>query len=112
LQILLISSLGIVPKITEDYVCSIINTEEKEKLRYGRIWLKRMIKHAIRRSFEFYIKAGNKISNLDQVATVNEDIVKLDSSINMNHWALNEKRGYDAKIKEKIDAEKARIVEK
>jgi hypothetical protein len=58
---IIISSLGIVPKTTEDDVCSIINTEKKEKLRYGRIWLKRMVNQAIGESFECYINAGNEI---------------------------------------------------
>jgi hypothetical protein len=48
----IISSLGIVPKATEDDVCSIISSEKKDKLRYGRMWLKRMINQAIRGSFE------------------------------------------------------------
>jgi hypothetical protein len=62
-----------------------------------------MVNQDIRGSFECYINASNEITNLDHVAEVNEDIVNLDSAINMNLWALNEEKGYDSKIKEKID---------
>jgi hypothetical protein len=48
-----------------------------------------MVNQAIRGSFECYINTGNEISTLDHVAEANEDIVNLDSSINMNLWALN-----------------------
>jgi hypothetical protein len=80
----IISNLGIVPDVMENVICSLIDVSKKEKLRYGRMWLKRMVNQAIRGSFECYINTGNEITNLDHVAEVNDDIVNLDSPINMN----------------------------
>jgi hypothetical protein len=51
----IISNLGVVPKATELDVCGIVSSSEKEKSRYGRIWLKIMVSQAIRGSFECYI---------------------------------------------------------
>jgi hypothetical protein len=71
-----------------------------------------MVKQAIRGSFKCYINIGKEKSNFDHIEEVNEDIVNLDSLINMKLQALNEEMGYDAKIKEKIDVGKARILGK
>jgi hypothetical protein len=104
----IISNLGIVPKATEADVCGIVSSNEKEKSRYGRMWLKRMVNQAVRGSFECYISAGKDITELDHVAEVNYDITNLDNSVNMNLWALNEEMGYDARVKERIDVNKVR----
>lgn len=80
----IISKLGIIPKATEVDVCSIISADKKTKLRYGRMWLKRTINQAIRGSIECYIKAGKKIMELDHGVEVNDNIINLDNSINMN----------------------------
>jgi hypothetical protein len=58
----IISSLGILPKATEDDVCSIVSSDKKEKLRYGRIWLKRMINQAIKGSFECNVNTDKVIA--------------------------------------------------
>jgi hypothetical protein len=94
-----ISSLGIVPKPIEDDNCNIVSSDKKEKLRYGRMWLKRMINQAIRGSFECYVNADKVVAGLDHVTEVNEDITNLNDSINMNLWALNEEMGFDLKLK-------------
>jgi hypothetical protein len=74
------------PKTTEDDVCSIVNSDKKEKLRYGRMWLKRMINQAIRGSFECDVNAEKVVTGLDLIAEVNEDITNKDDSINLNLW--------------------------
>jgi hypothetical protein len=43
---------------------------------------------------------------------VNDDITNLGSSINMNLCALNEEMGYDVKIKEKVEANGKKLVNK
>jgi hypothetical protein len=40
-------------------------------------------------SFECNLNAGKEVTSKDHVAEVNEDIVNLDSSVNMNLWNLN-----------------------
>jgi hypothetical protein len=80
----IISNLGIVPEATEADVCAIISSNNKEKGRYRRMWLKRMINQAIRGSFECYINASKDITELDHIAEVNYDITNLDNSVNMN----------------------------
>jgi hypothetical protein len=107
-----ISNLGIVPKETERGLYSLIDSDKKERLRYGRMWIKRMINQAIRESFECYVNAGKEITSLDHVAKVDDGIANLDSSINMNLWALNEEMGYDMKIKEKIEANGKKLVKR
>jgi hypothetical protein len=87
-----------------------IDSDKKERLRYGRMWIKRMINQAIRGSFECYINAWKEITSLDHVAEVNDDITNLDSSINMNLWALNEEMEYDMKIKEKVETNGKKLV--
>jgi hypothetical protein len=87
-------NLDIVPKETERYMCSLIDSDKKERLRYGRMWIKRMNNQAIRGSFECYINAGKEIISLDHAAEVNDDIMNLNSSINMNHCAPNEEMRY------------------
>jgi hypothetical protein len=42
------------------------------------------------------------------VVEVNEEIVNMDRSVNMNLWALNEKMGSEASIKEYADINKAK----
>jgi hypothetical protein len=93
---------SIVPKETERDMLSLIDSDKKEILRYGRIWIKRMINQVIRESFECYIKTGKEITSLDHIAEVNDDIANLNSSINMNLLTLNEEMRYDKKIKEKV----------
>jgi hypothetical protein len=100
-KLLIISNLGIVPKFTEDDVCSIISSDKNERLRYGRMWLKRMINQAIRGSFECYVNV-DKVADLDHVTEVNEDITNLNDSINVNLYALNEEIGFDLKFREKL----------
>jgi hypothetical protein len=51
------------------------------------MWLKRMISQIIRGSFECIINTGKEITELDHVAEVNEEIVNLDCSVNMNLWS-------------------------
>jgi hypothetical protein len=48
----IISNLGIVSKSTEADVCGIVSSSDKEKSRYGRMWLQRMVNQEIRGSFE------------------------------------------------------------
>jgi hypothetical protein len=79
-----ISNLGVISKNTEEDVCSIVSANAKEKQRYGRMWLKRMIHQVVRGFFECYINAGREITKLDHVAEVNYDITNLDNSVNMN----------------------------
>jgi hypothetical protein len=55
------------------------------------------------------LNPGKEVINIDHVAEVNKDIVSLDSSVNMNLWALNEEMGYDVKTKEKIPVEEKRV---
>jgi hypothetical protein len=102
--------MGIVSKATEDDIYSIIDSDKKERLHYGRMWIKRMVNQAIRGSFECYINAGKDVTSLDHVAEINEDITNLDDSINMNLWALNEEMGFDMKIKEKVSVEGMKMV--
>jgi hypothetical protein len=104
----IISNLGVVPKATEKDVCEIVSSNEKEKSRYGRMWLKRMVNQAVRGFFECFISAGKDITELDHVAEVNYNITNLDNSVNMNLWTLNEEMGYDARVKERIDVNKVR----
>jgi ribosome-interacting GTPase 1 len=40
---IIISNLGVVPDTTVKDVCRIISDDEKEKVRYGKMWLKRMV---------------------------------------------------------------------
>jgi hypothetical protein len=42
------------------------------------------------------------------VVEVNDNIVNLDGSLNINLWALNDEMGYDARIKERVDVEKSK----
>jgi hypothetical protein len=100
-----ISSLGIVQKPTEDDVCSVFSSDKKEKLRYGRMWLKRMINQAVRGSFECDVNAEKIITGLDHIAEVNEDIINKDDSVNLNLCALNEEMDLDNKFKEKLQVE-------
>jgi hypothetical protein len=102
--------MGIIPKATDNDVCSFIDSDKKERLRYGRIWIKRMVNQAIRESFECYVNTGKDVTSLDHVAEINEDITNLDDCINMNLWALNEKMGFDKKIKEKVSVEGRKMV--
>jgi hypothetical protein len=44
---------------------------------------------AIRGSFECYLNAGKEVTSIDHEAEVNEDIVNLDSSVDINLLALN-----------------------
>jgi hypothetical protein len=69
---------------TEDDLCKLLRSDEKEKLRYTRMWLKRMVNQVIRGSFECYIKAGKEITETDQVVEVNQNIANAEGSINMN----------------------------
>jgi hypothetical protein len=79
-----------------------------EKVKYGRMWLMREMNQVLRSSFECYINASEEIQKMDHLMEVNQDITNLDSSININLNALNEKMGYDMRIKEKIDATQIR----
>jgi hypothetical protein len=83
---------------------------KKEKLLDGRMRIKRMMNQAIRGSFECYLNAGKEVTGIDHIAEVNKDIVKLDSSVNMNLWTLNEEMGSDIKIKKKISIEEKRLM--
>jgi hypothetical protein len=103
---IIISNLGMVPKRTETDLCRLLKDEGKDKPRYARMWLKRMVNQVLRGSFECYINAGKEITDIDHVVEVNHNIANADDSINMNLWALNEKMGYDAHIKEKLDIKK------
>jgi hypothetical protein len=87
-----------------------LKNDEREKLRYTRMWLKRMINQVIRGSFECYINARKEITEIDHVVEVNQNIANAEGSINMNLWALNEEMGYDSRIKEKIDIQKVRKI--
>jgi hypothetical protein len=98
----IIPSLGIVLKDTETDVWGIVSFDKKEKLRYGRMWLKRMVNQDIRGSFVCYVNAGRVVDYLDQLAEINEDITNLDDSINLNLWALNELIRFNLKFKEKL----------
>jgi hypothetical protein len=100
---IIILNLGIVPKKTENDLCRLLRNDEKEKLRYTRMWLKRMINQVIRGSFECYKNAEREITETDHVVEVNQNIANAEGSINMNLWALNEEMGFDSRIKEKID---------
>jgi hypothetical protein len=91
-----------------DDLWRLLKSSEKEKLRYTRMWLKRMINQVIRGSFECYINARKTITETEHVMEVNQDISNADGSINMNMRALNEEMGYDSRIKEKIDINKAK----
>jgi hypothetical protein len=51
-----------------------------------------------------------EIMELDHVAEVNENVINADSSINMNLWALNEKMGCDARVKERVDVEGRKLL--
>jgi hypothetical protein len=42
-KFVVISNLDIVPKEIESDMCSLIDSDKKERLRYGRMWIKRMI---------------------------------------------------------------------
>jgi hypothetical protein len=64
---IVISNLGMVPKETEGDLCRLLKNDEKEKLRYARMWLKRMINQVIRGSFECYISAGREITEIEHV---------------------------------------------
>jgi hypothetical protein len=107
---IVISNLGMVPKETEVDLCRLLKNEEKEKARYARLWLKRMINQVIRGSLECYINAGKEITEIDHVVEVNQNIENTEGSINMNLWALNVEMGYDSRIKEKIDVQKVKRV--
>jgi hypothetical protein len=84
-------------------MCRLLKGEEKDKPRYARMWLKRMVNQVLRGSFECYINAGKDITDIDHFVEVNQNIANPDDSINMNLWALNEEMGYDSHIKEKLD---------
>jgi hypothetical protein len=107
---IVISNLGRVPKETEVDLCRMLRNDEKEKLRYARMRLKRMINQVIRGSFECYINAGKEITEINHVVEVNQNIENVEGSINMNIWALNEERGYDSRIKEMIDMQKVKRI--
>jgi hypothetical protein len=47
-KFIVISNLGIVPKETDKVFCSLIDSNKKERLRYGRMWNKSMVNQAIR----------------------------------------------------------------
>jgi hypothetical protein len=42
-KFIVISNLDIIPKEIENDMCSLIDSDKKERLRYGRMWIKRMI---------------------------------------------------------------------
>jgi hypothetical protein len=109
-KFIIISSLGIVPKATENDMCSIVSSEKNEKLRYGRMLLKRMINQAVRGSFECFVNVDKVVADIDHVTEINEDIMNLDNSINMNLWTLNEEMRFDLKFKEKLPVEEKRLV--
>jgi hypothetical protein len=67
-----------------------------------------MINQVIRGLFECYINAGEAITEFEHIMEVNQNISNADGSINMNLLALNEKMGYDSRIKEKINIKKAK----
>jgi hypothetical protein len=69
------------------------------------MWLKKMINQAVRGSFECYVNADKVVTDVDHVTEVNEDIMNMDNSINMNSWALNEEMRFDLKFKEKLPVE-------
>jgi hypothetical protein len=83
-KFIIISNLGVVPDTTVKDVCGIISEDEKEKVRYGKMWLKRMVNQVIRGSFDCYINAGKEITELDHVSEVGQDITSIESSINLN----------------------------
>jgi hypothetical protein len=85
----IISNLGVVPDVTVKDVCSIIS-DGTEKVRYGKMWLKRMVNQVIRGSFDCLVQAGKEITELDHVAEVGQDITNLENSINIKLRALNE----------------------
>jgi hypothetical protein len=64
-----------------------------------------MINQAIRGSFECYANADKIVSGLDHITEVNEDIMNLNDSINLNLCTLNEEMGFDLKFKEKLSVE-------
>jgi hypothetical protein len=107
---IIISNLGMVPKSTEVDLCRLLKNEEKDKLRYARMWLKRMVNQVIRGSFECYINAGKEVTDIEHVMEVNHNIANVDDSINLNLWALNEEMGYDSHVKERIDLKKLKDV--
>jgi hypothetical protein len=49
------------------------------------------------------LNAGKEVTSNDHDAEVNEEIVNLDSSMNMNLWAPNKEMGFDVKIKESVE---------
>jgi hypothetical protein len=107
---IIISNLGMVPKATEVDLCRLLRNDDKEKVRYAPMWLKRMINQIIRGSFECYINAGKEITEIDHVIEVNQNIEDAEGSINMNLWALNEEMGNDSHIKEKLDIQKLKKI--
>jgi hypothetical protein len=56
------------------------------------------------------LNPGKEVTSIDHVAEVNENIVNLDSSENMNLWALNQSMDFDVRIKEKLPVEEKRVV--
>jgi hypothetical protein len=56
------------------------------------------------------LNVGKEVASIDHVAEVNEDIINLDNSMNMNLCDLNQKMGFDVKIKEKMPVEEKRMV--
>jgi hypothetical protein len=74
------------------------------------MWVKKMMNQAIRGSFDCYLNTSKKITSLDHVAEINEDITNLDNSVNMNLCPLNEDMGFDVKIKEKVSVEEKKMV--
>jgi hypothetical protein len=71
---IIISNLGMVPKTTETDLCRLLKGEEKDKPRYARMWLKRMVNQVLRGSFECYINAGKEITDIEHVCEVNHNI--------------------------------------
>jgi hypothetical protein len=79
-------------------------------MKYDMMQLKRMVNQVLRGSFKCCINANEEMQKMDHVMEVNQDIINLNSSININLNALNEEMGYDMMIKEKIGARQIRNV--
>lgn len=96
-RIIVIGSLGVVPKRTERDFCSIIDVavDKKEKIKSGR-----MANQTNSGLFECYINACAEIQNMYHVLEVYDDFTSLESSIIVNLDPLNDEMGYDMKVKE------------